>query len=510
MDDLVKIINRKINIRKTAIDNLGYDMDMGNPGPRDNTAEIAGNDMKKLHMELYDNIREADQSRVQSFYSVLTSRRRLGKLIVFVKRAIRKTLKVFLGWYITPILDKQSHFNGKAVNSVDLLRKILILQEKDYLQRIKDLECEVVKIKDNDFTDRLNSIKNEMTRLIDKIAYLEDRNAEQNITIDELNEQLDKYKHLEQNLDKYFDKYLENHLNKYLDQHFGKYKYLEGKITELSTSVDELNRMIGKLDSVDDTQKQLSSAANDLSNKMKYVLNRLNVSCDIDLLQQSDIDYFKFENTYRGSRINIKEVQSVYVPYFRHNWGGSILDIGCGRGEFLELMMENGIDAHGVDIYQPFVDYCNERGFSVHKGDALTYLSSLDDCSLGGIFMSQVVEHLSNDYVISLIKTAYKKLKPGCYFILETPNPDCLAAISEFNIDIGHIKPVHYKALEFIFREANYTSVERYHTQQSLYPLSAKHIDGKEINNIQEFNQGIDNINGLLFTYRDYTLIAKK
>ena len=124
--------------------------------------------------------------------------------------------------------------------------------------------------------------------------------------------------------------------------------------------------------------------------------------------------------------------------------------------------------------------------------------------------MSQVVEHLSNDYVISLIKTAYKKLKPGCYFILETPNPDCLAAISEFNIDIGHIKPVHYKALEFIFREANYTSVERYHTQQSLYPLSAKHIDGKEINNIQEFNQGIDNINGLLFTYRDYTLIAKK
>ena len=107
--------------------------------------------------------------------------------------------------------------------------------------------------------------------MIDKIAYFGKKEHEQNITIDELNEQLDKYKHLEQNLDKYFDKYLENHLNKYLDQHFGKYKYLEGKITELSTSVDELNRMIGKLDSVDDTQKQLSSAANDLSNKMKYV-----------------------------------------------------------------------------------------------------------------------------------------------------------------------------------------------------------------------------------------------
>lgn len=403
MDDLARDIKRKIHIRKIAMENLGGDMDVTSSGPITSTGDNADNEKQRLYSELYDNIIEADQSRIQSGYSNIISSRKLGKFIVFSKKAIRKVIMVLFGWFIRPILDRQSHFNGKTINSVDLLRKILTLQEQEYLKKIKELECEIEKIKTN------------------------------------------------------------------------------------------------------------VNAADDLNDKMEYVLNRLNVTCDIDLLKQSEIDYFKFEDTYRGTRNSIKEMQRVYIPYFRDNWGAAILDIGCGRGEFLELMMENGINAHGVDIYQPFIDYCKKRGFSVHKEDALSYLHSLDDCSLGGIFMSQVVEHLSNDYIVALIKTAYKKLKPGCYFILETPNPDCLAAISEFNIDITHVKPVHYKALEFIFKEANFTSVERYHTQQSMYPLSAKHIDGGEsVGNTEEFNEGIDNINRLLFGYRDYTLIAKK
>lgn len=417
MGDLAREIKRKIHLRKTAIDNLGCDIYMSNS----TIGENANNEIQKMYLELYENIKEADQRKIQNGYSAIISRRKLGKLIVFIKKAIRKMINVFLGWFIRPILEKQTYFNGKAVNSVNLLRQILILQEKDYLNRIKALESEIAEIK-NDVTNRLNSF-----------------------------------------------------------------------IREQNNAINEL-----------------TDVADDLSNKMKYVLNILNITCDIDLLKQNDIDYFKFEDTFRGSRSSIKEIQSAYVPYYKHNLGGTILDIGCGRGEFLELMIENGIDAHGVDIYQPFVDYCKERGFSVHKDDALSYLHSLNDNSLGGVFMSQVAEHLSSDYIIALIKTAYKKLKPGCYFILETPNPDCLAAISEFNIDLGHIKPIHYKSLEFIFKEANYTSVERFHPMQSLYPISAKHIDGKEINNIEEFNQGIDHINGLLFGYRDYTLIAKK
>lgn len=406
MDNLASEIKRKIRIRKFAMDNMGCDKNSDKSGIE--SFDSADNEIQKLCSQLYENIEEADQSKNQSGYSTIASKRKLGKAIVFIRKATRKIIYLLFGWYIKPILEKQTFFNGKTVNSINLMKQIVMLQEHNYTEKIKKLE------------NRISSL-------------------------------------------------------------------------EKSESITELDNI-----------------TNELENKMNYVLGRLNVSCDINLLKQSDMDYFKFENNFRGSRNSIKEIQSVYVPYLKINGGGIVLDIGCGRGEFLELMMDNGIAASGVDSYEPFVHYCNERGFTVQLSDALTHLYALEDCSLGGIFMSQVVEHLSNDYINVLVTTAYKKLKPGCYFILETPNPDCLAAVSEFNIDMSHIKPVHYKALEFLFKEANYSSVERYHTEQSIYPVKAKHIEGSGINNLDDFNHGIDNINGLLFGHRDYTLIAKK
>lgn len=377
MNDIGNDIKRKIMFRKFAADNLGTYT--GNERKTNNTAE--NTEANKLLLELYDNVYYADQSKIQNGYSNIASNRKLGKIIVFVKKAIRKIINVFLGWYIKPILDKQSYFNGKVVNSLDITRRLLQQQPE---RRIIDLE-----------------------------------------------------------------------------------------------------------------------------NKVDFILNSLNISCDPSLIKEVDFNYFKFEDLYRGSRENIKELQGVYAPYFK-NKSGRVLDIGCGRGEFLELMAENGINAYGVDVYKPFIDFCQELGFDVIYGDALTHLNTIPDNSLGGIFMSQVVEHLPGNYIIALIKTAYKKLIPGSYFIIETPNPDCLAAISEFNIDISHIRPVHYKTLEFIFKEADYSSIERFHIEKTLYPKYVRHLEGENVKNLEEFNQGIDNINNLLFGYRDYTIIAQK
>lgn len=417
MDNLENEIKRKVRNRKFAIENLGTDLYF------ENNEALKKNGYSEEFINTYNhlmqNIQEADESKLQNGYSIIRSNRRgVGKVIVFIKRAIRKVLNVLLGWYINPILEKQTFYNGKIVNTVTLMNDIMRLHEQANNEKINDLETKII--------------------------------------------------------------------------------LLEANIKQLSESLLDYKKNIDNDD------------VNDIKKKMDYVLQRLNVSCDIQLLQNNDMDYFKFEDNFRGSRNGVKEIQSVYVPYFNTSDHGTILDIGCGRGEFLELMWDNGIQAYGVDFYKPFVNYCNERGFNAKLEDALTHLNSLEDCSLGGIFMSQVVEHLANDYVSALISVAYKKLKPGCYFILETPNPDCLAAISEFNIDMSHIKPVHYKALEYLFKAANFQSVERYHTSQCLYPVNAKHIEGKEITNIEEFNQGIDHINELLFGYRDYTLIAKK
>ncbi len=434
MGNLSDDIKRKIRIRRFAMDNADQgapDEIVGSSHGIDNNHHL-GDEIESLYSQLYWNIEKADQCKIQTGYSIIRSDRKLGKLIVFIKRFIRKAIHVFLGWYIKPILDKQTDYNGKAINAVNLLRQITSLQKQriDELTRIiHDLEDKISNIKNSDIHDLDNKITN-----------------------------------------------LEN-----------------GVIGDLKSKISNLE----------------SGAINDLKLKMDYALDRLNVTCDINLLKNNQMDYFKFEDTFRGKRENVKEIQRAYVPYFR-GVDGIILDIGCGRGEFLELMYENGIPAYGIDIYDGFIDYCRERGFNVEKSDALTYLNKLQNCSLGGIFMSQVIEHLPNDYILALVRTAYQKLKPGCYFIVETPNPGCLAALSEFNIDLSHIRPIHYKTLEFILKESHFSSVERYHAEQTLYPVSAKHIQGSGIDNADEFNQGIDFINNLLFSYRDYTIVAKK
>lgn len=405
MENLKNDIQRKMKIRKYAAMNTDdqsiYEFNPINCDIDDK--------LHNLQMQFMENIQEADQSKTHNLYFNISSNRKyIGRLIIFLKRAIRKIIKILFGWFINPILDRQTFFNGKMINSVNSMNSIMTIKMQQYDQKISEMES--------------------------YISYLKEK---QNFDIE-------------------------------------------------------------------------SGLVKDINYKLDYILNRLNVSCDLKMLQQDDMDYFKFENNFRGPSSGIKSIQSVYIPYFDRYKDGKVLDIGCGRGEFLELMRENDIPAYGIDCYEPFVDYCNSKGLEAVMADALTHISELGDESLDGIFMSQVVEHLSNDYTRKLITTAYKKLKPGAYFILETPNPDCLAAISEFNIDMSHIKPVHYKALEYLFKEANYQSVERYHTEQSMYPLKAMHIEGDGISNKDEFNQGIDYINSLLFGYRDYTLIAKK
>ncbi|MCP1715128.1 O-antigen chain-terminating methyltransferase [Methanocalculus alkaliphilus] len=232
----------------------------------------------------------------------------------------------------------------------------------------------------------------------------------------------------------------------------------------------------------------------------------------------SGINYFVFEDRFRGTRALIKNRQNAFLPYFEGC--RNVLDIGCGRGEFLELMKEQGIGARGVDLDETMVDYCRMRGLEVEQNDALTYLEQLEDASLDGIFIDQVVEHLEPGYLIRLLQLCHQKLKYGFYLVAETVNPLSFTSFANFYIDLTHVKPVHPETLRFLFDNAgfreidvNFLSPVTDEARLQKVPVSDE-IGGAmgemERHRVEVYNRNIEMLNGILYGAQDYVVVGKK
>lgn len=218
------------------------------------------------------------------------------------------------------------------------------------------------------------------------------------------------------------------------------------------------------------------------------------------------IDYLDFENEFRGSAELIKQRQKQYIPYFKGK--KNVLDIGCGRGEFLELMKEENINATGVDTYEDFVSLCRIKGFEAVKADGLEYLSN---CSLvDGIFLGQVVEHLKLNEIINLCNLAYQKLEAGGCIILETPNPQSLSTFTNsFYMDPSHEKPVHPYSLRYYLKKAGFNDIKIIYTEESKGAGIVSLLDSSA-SNIDEFNASLKRVSDILFGSQDYATIAIK
>ena len=219
------------------------------------------------------------------------------------------------------------------------------------------------------------------------------------------------------------------------------------------------------------------------------------------------IDYFDFENHFRGSIDSIKKSQEFYLKYFRDK--KNVVDIGCGRGEFLSLLKDNGISAKGVDIYPPYVDYCNMKGLSAVCGDGSQFLSGLD--CVDGIFVGQVVEHLEVHEIIRLCNTAYEKLSSGGCIVIETPNPTSLAIYTNaFYIDPSHVKPVHPLTMKYYLEKAGFRNIEIIYTETSRADCGIPELKVQNAEQLDEFNKSMKRVSELLFGSQDYAVIAVK
>ncbi len=170
------------------------------------------------------------------------------------------------------------------------------------------------------------------------------------------------------------------------------------------------------------------------------------------------IDYFKFEARFRGPRDIIRERHRIYLPYVEGQ--APVLDIGCGRGEFLELLKHAGIQGRGVDLERDMAEFCRSIGLEVDHDDAFAYLQRLPEASLGAIFLGQVVEHMTPSAVATLFGLAMEKLRPGGVLIAETVNPICPTALANFYLDPTHERPVHPDLLMFLAESKGFEAVE--------------------------------------------------
>ena len=178
-------------------------------------------------------------------------------------------------------------------------------------------------------------------------------------------------------------------------------------------------------------------------------------------------DPIAFANRFRGPEDYVRNDFKDYVDSYR--FAKSVLDIGCGRGEFLELMREAGINATGVDGSTQAVALCRAKGLNVVEADLFAYLASPETPTYDGIFCAQVVEHLPPALLPELVRLIANKLNSGGLVMFETPNPECLAIFAtHFYIDPTHTRPVPAQLLRFYLEEAGLAGIATTYRQTDI------------------------------------------
>jgi O-antigen chain-terminating methyltransferase len=232
-----------------------------------------------------------------------------------------------------------------------------------------------------------------------------------------------------------------------------------------------------------------------------------------------DLDAFKylgFEDAFRGSREAIRARLADYVPLFAGC--DRVVDLGCGRGEFLDLLREAGIGARGVDLNHEMAEASRARGFEVVERDALGFLEDEPDGSIGGLFAAQVVEHLEPAYLLRLIETALHKLRPGGLIVLETINAACWLAFFESYIrDLTHVRPIHPDTLQYLLRASGFRDVrvdfrppEAEADRLDAAPAPPADAPPGLAQLAGVVNANVAKLNARLFTYLDYAAIGRK
>jgi len=241
---------------------------------------------------------------------------------------------------------------------------------------------------------------------------------------------------------------------------------------------------------------------NDLGERLTNVLAELGARPDQVSEERLDRMYEAFEEEFRGSHEDIQARLRVYLDDIGplEAYGAPVLDLGSGRGEWLDLLAEHGIEARGIDLSGAFVESCVDRGLDARVADLFTHLPTVRADSVGVLTAFQLVEHVNVSRLVEMVDEAFRVLRPGGLMILETPNPTNLSVgASSFFRDPTHLRVVHPEFLEFVARHCGFERTEiRY-----LHPR-VELADGETLDGL------LGDAHWALRGPQDYALIATK
>jgi SAM-dependent methyltransferase len=265
----------------------------------------------------------------------------------------------------------------------------------------------------------------------------------------------------------------------------------------------------------DGFQKHLREYWTEWSVRLADLLRQLATALPTKAPTVVGLDSFRFAEGLRGAPERIRKQQAYYAAQFAGL--ENILDAGCGRGEFLEILRERQIPAYGVDSDPNMVSHCRAKDLDVRCGDVLDHLENLPDESLGGLVAFQLIEHLDFPHLIQFLQLVGRKVRPGGIVILETVNPSCLTVFSgAFYADPTHQRPIHAEATRRLLEMVGFEQVRiEYQNPISesdklkMVPLDSVREPGlRKV--VETLNEDIARMNSVLYGCADYAVIGRR
>ena len=277
------------------------------------------------------------------------------------------------------------------------------------------------------------------------------------------------------------------------------------RLTErLNKLADEQHTIAQRQRDIEKRQVNFESVASSYFDDLKERIGNLRADAERLRFRIGDLPdpqlnavYVALEDRFRGTREEIIERFREYLPYVQEH--APVIDLGCGRGEWLELLHFNGIEARGVDSNSLQVKQCRARGFDATEQDLFVYLQGLPDQSAGAITGFHIIEHLPFKALMDLLNEVMRVLRPGVIVIFETPNPENIVVGSAyFYLDPTHHHPLPTELMEFLFKNRGFAGVK----VLPLHPWESGRVAGE--------GELAERFNGYFYGPMDYAIMGRK